>query len=95
MIPLYAILGTRLRYDLPRRRRCFVGNALNSGRAGTVYRWSNPRNGRRGEFRVRSYYYDQDGFACANYQNVTFYPNRRQVRGQPCRQPNGAWVFIS
>jgi Ni/Co efflux regulator RcnB/surface antigen len=92
-------LGATLTRDLDCDDRSYAYksyySALNSGRAGTVYRWRNPRNGRRGEFRVRSYYYDQDGFACANYQNVTFYPNRRQVRGRACRQPNGAWVFIS
>lgn len=92
-------LGATLTRDMDCEDRSYAYrsyyNALNSGRPGTVYRWSNPRNGRRGEFRVRSYYYDADGFMCANYQNVTFYPNRRQIRGQACRQPNGAWVFIS
>lgn len=92
-------LGAALTRDLDCDDRSYAYrsyyDALNSGRPGVVYRWRNPNNGRRGEFRVRSYYYDADGFSCANYTHRVYFPKRREVRGQACRQPDGAWVFLS
>lgn len=70
-------------------------DALNSGRVGRVYRWTNRNGRRRGEFRVRSYTYDGDGFYCANYSQTVWVDGRRRTSsGVACRQPDGAWAFI-
>jgi Ni/Co efflux regulator RcnB/surface antigen len=93
-----AAAGAALTRDLDCDDRSYAyrsyHSALNSGRAGIVHRWRNPRNDHRGEFRVRSYYYDAGGFRCANYTNVVYLDRRRQVNGRACRQPNGAWAFL-
>jgi surface antigen len=70
-------------------------DSLNSGRAGRAYRWHNPSNNHRGDFRVRSYSYDADGFQCASYVHTAFLDRRRQETGRACRQPDGAWAFLN
>jgi surface antigen len=69
-------------------------HGLNSWRPG-IYRWRNPRNNHRGDFYVRSYYYDAYGFHCARYTHTAWLPGRRVASGRACRQPNGAWVFLN
>ncbi len=73
--------------------RTYYG-AFNSGRPG-IYRWNNPHNRHRGDFRVRSYYNDPYGFRCARYTHTIYLPGRRVASGQACRQPDGAWVFLN
>jgi len=70
-------------------------DGLNSGRAGIVRRWRNPSNNHRGDFLVRSYYFDSHGFQCANYRHTAYLDRRRQADGRACRQPNGAWAFLN
>ncbi len=69
-------------------------DALNAGRPGMPYRWTNPHSGHGGSFSVRSYYTDPNGFSCATYLNEETFANRRRTNGHACRQPDGAWVFI-
>ena len=69
-------------------------DAFNSGRVGRVYRWRNPRTNYRGDFVVRAYYYDNDGFRCARYRHTVWFDRRRQMDGYACRQPDGVWLFI-
>jgi len=91
-------LGAALTKDLDCEDRDYAYHSyydgLNSGRTG-IYRWQNPRNRHRGEFRVRSYYYDDDGFQCANYSHIVYLDRQREASGRACRQPDGAWLFLN
>lgn len=94
-----ASLGAALTRDMDCDDRSYAYrsyyDALNSGRIGRVYRWDNRRNRHRGEFRVRSYTYDNDGFYCANYTHTVWINGRRRLsNGLACRQPDGSWAFI-
>jgi Ni/Co efflux regulator RcnB/surface antigen len=92
------VVGAALTRDLDCDDRSYAyrayHGALNGWRVGVPHRWRNPNNNHHGEFTVRSYYYDPDGFRCANYTNVVYLDRRRQARGRACRQPNGAWAFL-
>jgi surface antigen len=69
---------------------------FNAGRANARYEWRNPKNGHRGEFLVRDYYEDQDGFRCANYTQQIFVDGRPQAAsGRACQQPDGTWAVVS
>lgn len=93
-----ASLGAALTRDMDCDDRSYAYQTyyygLNSGRPG-VYRWRNPHNNHRGDFRVRSYYYDPDGFYCANYRHTAWLDRRRLANGRACRQPDGAWAFLN
>jgi len=70
-------------------------NGFNSGRPGN-YRWRNPRNDNRGEFRIGGYYNDPYGFRCARFGQVTYIQGRSyRTNGVACRQPNGSWAVVS
>ena len=92
-------LGAALTRDMDCEDRSYAYHAyydsLNGGRPGMNYRWRNPRNNHRGDFRVRSYYYDNYGFRCANYRHTVWIDRRRQADGRACRQPDGAWAFLN
>jgi Ni/Co efflux regulator RcnB/surface antigen len=68
-------------------------HGLNRGYPG-VYRWHNPHNRHHGDFHVRNYYYDSNGFHCANYRHVVYLNRRQEAFGHACRQPDGAWSFL-
>lgn len=70
-------------------------HGLNDGRVGVIHRWNNPRSRHHGEFHVRNYYYDGDGFRCANYRHTSWTNERRRFDGRACRQPDGAWIFLN
>jgi Ni/Co efflux regulator RcnB/surface antigen len=71
-------------------------DGFNAGRPNAVYRWSNPRNDHRGEFRVVDYYNDPAGFRCSNYSQTIYVQGRSQeARGRACRQPDGTWAIVS
>jgi Ni/Co efflux regulator RcnB/surface antigen len=71
-------------------------DGFNAGRPNAVYRWSNPRNNHRGEFRVVDYYNDPAGFRCSNYSQTIYVQGRPQeARGRACRQPDGTWAIVS
>jgi Ni/Co efflux regulator RcnB/surface antigen len=71
-------------------------DGFNAGRPNAVYRWSNPRNDHRGEFRVVDYYNDPAGFRCSNYSQTIYIQGRPQeARGRACRQPDGTWAIVS
>jgi len=71
-------------------------DGFNAGRPNATYRWQNPRNDHRGEFRVANYYNDPAGFRCANYSQVIYVQGRPQeARGRACRQPDGTWAIVS
>lgn len=71
-------------------------DAFNSGRPNAIYRWTNPNNGHRGQFAIRSYYYDQDNFRCANFTQTIYIAGRPQVtRGRACQQPDYTWVVVN
>jgi Ni/Co efflux regulator RcnB/surface antigen len=71
-------------------------DGFNAGRPGEVYRWNNPRNDHRGEFRVERYYNDPDGFRCASFSQFVYIQGRRQeAQGVACRQPDGAWAIVN
>ena len=71
-------------------------DGFNAGRPNAVYRWSNPRNQHRGEFRVVDYYNDPAGFRCSNYSQTIYIQGRPQeARGRACRQPDGTWAIVS
>ncbi len=71
-------------------------DGFNAGRPNASYRWNNPRNDHRGEFRVGTYYNDPAGFRCANYSQTIYVQGRPQAAtGRACRQPDGTWAIIS
>ena len=71
-------------------------DGFNSGRPGSHYDWRNPHNGHRGQFRVRSYYNDPDGFRCARFTQTTYIQGRSySARGVACRQPDGSWAVVN
>ena len=70
-------------------------DGFNAGRPNAVYRWSNPRNNHRGEFRVVDYYNDPAGFRCSNFSQTIYVQGRPQeARGRACRQPDGTWAIV-
>jgi len=70
-------------------------DGFNSGRTNVKYEWRNPQNDRRGDFMVRNYYDDPDGFRCANYSQTIYIGGRPQeATGRACRQPDGSWAMI-
>ena len=70
-------------------------DGINSGRPNAAYEWRNPRNGHYGDFRVRDYYNDPDGFRCANYTQQIFIDGRPQAAsGRACQQPDGTWAIV-
>lgn len=70
-------------------------DGFNSGRTNVNYEWRNPKNNRRGEFMVRDYYDDPDGFRCADYTQKIYIDGRPQeAKGRACRQPDGAWAMM-
>jgi surface antigen len=71
-------------------------DGFNAGRVNAAYQWRNPKNGHYGEFRVRDYYSDPDGFRCANYTQEIFVNGRPQAAtGRACQQPDGTWAIVS
>jgi surface antigen len=71
-------------------------DGFNAGRANARYEWTNPKNGHRGEFLVKDYYDDPDGFRCANYTQQIFVDGRPQAAsGRACQQPDGTWAVVS
>jgi surface antigen len=71
-------------------------DGFNAGRPNAAYRWQNPSNGHYGDFRVRDYYNDPDGFRCANYSQQIFVNGRPQAAsGRACQQPDGTWAIVS
>lgn len=71
-------------------------DGFNAGRANASYQWRNPQTGHKGEFQVRDYYKDPDGFRCANYRQQIFVDGRPEsASGRACQQPDGSWAFVS
>jgi len=71
-------------------------NGFNAGRPNARYEWRNPNNGNYGEFEVRDYYKDPDGFRCANYTQRIFVNGRpERASGRACQQPDGTWAIMS
>lgn len=71
-------------------------NGFNAGRPNTNYEWHDPKNGNHGEFRVRDYYKDPDGFRCANYMQRIYINGRPEAAsGRACQQPDGSWAIMS
>jgi surface antigen len=71
-------------------------DGFNSGRPNSNWQWENPENGHYGDFRVRDYYYDADGFRCANYTQQIYVEGRPEVSsGRACKQPDGTWAIVS
>jgi len=71
-------------------------DGFNSGRPNSTYKWQNPHDDHRGEFRVGTYYNDPAGFRCANYTQSIYVQGRpQQASGKACRQPDGTWAIIS
>ena len=69
---------------------------LNSGRPNSNWQWDNPDNGHYGDFRVRDYYSDADGFRCANYTQQIYVEGQPEVTsGRACQQPDGTWAIVS
>ncbi len=90
-----AILTTKL--DCEDRAYAYrtYADGFNSGRTNVKYEWKNPKNDRRGEFQVRNYYDDPDGFRCANYSQTIYIGGRPQAAtGRACRQPDGSWAML-
>lgn len=92
-------LGAALTRNLDCEDRSYAYRAyydgFNSGRANARFSWRNPRNGHYGEFLVRDYYNDPDGFRCANYTQQIFIQGRPQAAtGRACQQPDGTWAVV-
>ena len=71
-------------------------DGFNSGRPNSNWQWENPDNGHYGDFRVRDYYYDADGFRCANYTQQIYIDGRPEVSsGRACQQPDRTWAIVN
>jgi len=71
-------------------------DGFNAGRSNAAYEWRNPQNGHYGQFQVRDYYNDPDGFRCANYTQQIFINGQPQAAtGRACQQPDGTWAIVS
>jgi surface antigen len=70
-------------------------DGFNAGRPNARYQWRNPKSGHYGEFFVRDYYNDPDGFRCANYTQQIFIEGRPEAAsGRACQQPDGTWAVV-
>jgi surface antigen len=92
-------LGAALTRNLDCEDRSYAYRAyydgFNAGRPNAFYRWNNPRNGHYGDFRVEDYFYDPDGFRCANYTQQIYIDGVPQVaNGHACQQPDGTWAIV-
>lgn len=92
-------MGAALTTDLDCEDRSYAYRAyydgFNDGRANALYQWRNPNTGHYGDFRVEDYYYDPDGFRCANYTQQIFIGGRPEVAsGHACQQPDGTWAIV-
>ena len=65
-------------------------DGFNAGRPNARYEWRNPRNGHYGNFLVRDYYNDPDGFRCANFHAGNFHQWASAARQRP-RLPAARW----
>jgi len=93
------VVGAALTKDLDCEDRSYAYktyyDGFNAGRPNATYRWQNPRNDHRGDFRVGTYYNDPSGFRCATYTQVIYIQGRPQeARGRACRQPDGVWTIV-
>jgi len=93
-------LGAALTRHLDCEDRGFVyktyADGFNAGRVNARYEWRNPKNGHYGEFQVRDYYKDPDGFRCANYTQKIFVDGHPEAAGgRACQQPDGTWAIVS
>ena len=71
-------------------------DGFNSGRPNSNWLWDNPDNGHYGDFRVRDYYTDNDGFRCANYTQQIYIDREPEVSsGRACQQPDGTWAIVN
>jgi surface antigen len=71
-------------------------DGFSAGRSNATYKWQNPRDDHRGEFRVGTYFNDPAGFRCANYTQSIYVQGRAQrASGKACRQPDGTWAIVS
>jgi Ni/Co efflux regulator RcnB/surface antigen len=72
-------------------------NGFNAGHPNTNYEWRDPENGNHGEFQVRDYYKDPDGFRCANYTQRIYINGRpaEATGGRACQQADGSWAIMS
>ena len=71
-------------------------DGFNAGRTNAAYEWRNPQNGHYGQFQVRDYYNDPDGFRCANYTQQIFINGQPQAAsGRACQQPDGTWTIVN
>ena len=92
-------LGATLTRNLNCEDRSFAYKAyydgFNAGKPNSRYQWRNPKSGHYGDFLVRDYYNDPDGFRCANYTQQIFIDGRPQAAsGRACQQPDGTWAII-
>lgn len=102
-------LGAALTRDLNCEDRSYAYktyyDGFNAGRPNARHQWRNPRSGHYGEFLVRDFYNDPDGFRCANYIQQIFIsggPTQqffvsggpRAASGRACQQPDGTWAIV-
>ncbi len=92
-------IGASLSTNLDCEDRAYAyrtySDGFNAGKSNVSYQWNNPKNNRRGELRVKTYYDDPDGFRCANYTQTIYIDGRpREASGRACRQPDGAWAML-
>ncbi len=91
-----AMLSTKLDCEDQAYARRTYSDGFNSGRTNVKYEWRNPKNDKRGDFTVRNYYGDPDGFRCANYTQTIYVGGRPQeASGRACRQPDGSWAMLN
>jgi surface antigen len=66
------------------------------GRTHARYPWRSPRTGAYGYLEVNDYFRDRDGYRCARYTQEIWVQGRPETAsGIACKQPNGAWAFVS
>ena len=87
------LIGTSLDATSLRKARQAELRALESGRTGVPIGWNNGRV--RGEV-VPGAQYQVNTYNCRDYTHTIYGTGQPQTaRGTSCRQPDGAWQFVS
>lgn len=70
--------------------------ALETGQPGQTLPWHNPQSGVSGSFTPSSYYTNNSGQYCREFnQTVNISGKTERAYGTACRQPDGSWQIVS
>lgn len=96
---LGAALGNSLGESLDRADMTYYNQtsqqALDSGKTGQAFPWSNTQTGNSGTVTPGNYYKTETGQYCREYsQTITVGGKSQRAFGTACRQPDGTWQIV-